>query len=253
VYVLFSSFRLILEVSQASDLQHSSQRTHSRFRSRKETRKQERTLRKQKKSQHFLHPRNTSSNVNLKRNASGGEHDDLPKRKKIKVDDDGISRKKATSSKQPLKGKTTADSKGRLSAHTPPEVRSKVGNDEDACIAYLESKLGLKKTRRTSEDDGLDGMFLAYFYTIIYSAVRNRFAEPGGLNCCTLTGINSVLVSFILLNTFSRMLLLRTRMTSKSPPMTHQIQTAIILFPQLDGKVSTMKLVAAKKALRKMK
>jgi len=191
VYVLFLPFRLILKVSQASDQQHSSHRTHSRFHKptlRKATRKQERALRKQKKAQHFLHPRNTSSHANLKRNASGGEHDDSPKSKKIKVDGDGVSRTNETSLKQPLKGKTKSDSKGKFSAHIPPEVRSKVEDDEDAYIAYLESKLGLKKTQRASEDDGMDGMFLAHFYTITYSAVRNRSAKPGGLDCCTVTG-----------------------------------------------------------------
>jgi len=120
---------------------------------RKEARKRERTLRKQKKAQYFSH---SNADKKLKRSADE-EHVECPKTKKSKVDH--ISE---PVSKQTLKEKRPKVPVKPLKAPTLPKVRSKVEENEDAYITYLESKLGLRKAERInkkgSENDGLDGM-----------------------------------------------------------------------------------------------
>lgn len=125
--------------------------------SRKEARKRDRTLTKQKKAQYFKH---TSANRNLKRGADE-EHAECPQTKKPKVGQ--ISEERLPPKpKQISKEKRPEVPVKSLKAPTLPKVRTKVAEDEDAYITYLESKLGLRKAERInkkgSENDGLDGM-----------------------------------------------------------------------------------------------
>jgi nucleolar MIF4G domain-containing protein 1 len=144
--------------------------------SRKELRKQERTGVKQRKAEFF------SAQRTSKRGAEE-EHTDSPQRKKVKFAPEVVSkptpsvtvppkpprlgesttpRIEPVKAAKPAKPKKTALEKlvGR-SDPTPTSLgpRSQKDKEEDAYIAYLESKLGYgggkKKSKR--EDDGLDG------------------------------------------------------------------------------------------------
>ena len=108
-------------------------------------------MRKQKKAQYFSH---TNANKNLKRGADE-EHIECPKTKKPKVDH--ISKERL-----PISSPKPKQTKPLKAATLPKVLRSKVEEDEDAYITYLESKLGLRKAERInkkgSENGGLDGM-----------------------------------------------------------------------------------------------
>ncbi|KAJ7455339.1 hypothetical protein B0H11DRAFT_252563 [Mycena galericulata] len=146
--------------------------------SRKELRKQERSSQKQRKAAFFSAPQPAA-----KRGAEE-EHADSPQRKKIKLGTNEATSREATSAKDPSKPKSvrevtapraepakpakavkkpkTALEKlvGR-SDPTPESLgpRSQKDKEEDAYIAYLESKLGYKKEKNKREDDGLDDLF----------------------------------------------------------------------------------------------
>ena len=141
---------LFLTLGLASHEQHL-RRIHPG--SRKEARKRERTLRKQKKAQYFSY---TNADKSLKRSADE-EHVECPKTKKSKADHISEERLPVTSKEKRPKVPVKP-----LKAPTLPKVRSKVEENEDAYITYLESKLGLRKAERInkkgSENDGLDGM-----------------------------------------------------------------------------------------------
>ncbi|KAJ7158634.1 hypothetical protein C8R46DRAFT_1178090 [Mycena filopes] len=144
--------------------------------SRKELRKQERTGVKQRKAEFFSAPA-------AKREAEE-EHVDSPQRKKVKLAPKTtpklsapaaapipkpapveVDARRAEPEKpaKPAKTKKTALEKlvGRRSDPTPKSLglRSQRDKEEDAYIAYLESKLGYGKKKNNREDDGLDDLF----------------------------------------------------------------------------------------------
>ncbi|KAJ6609206.1 hypothetical protein B0H10DRAFT_484287 [Mycena sp. CBHHK59/15] len=147
--------------------------------SRKELRKQERTGCKQRKAEFF-----SSATPNAKRGAEE-EHADSPKRKKIKLATVVSGEPKpldAPPSRAPVQAKGPASSApnpikavkpakktqtalqklagGSTSSSQLP--RSQKDKEEEAYIAYLESKLGYTKggkRKQKREDDGLDDLF----------------------------------------------------------------------------------------------
>jgi nucleolar MIF4G domain-containing protein 1 len=141
-------------------------------------RKQERTGKKQRKAEFF--------SVAAKRGAEEEEHTDSPQRKKIKLSAEAVSNAPAPAPPKPTrtvesieegtkakvvkpvkKAKTAleklvgrSDPAGRRSEPTPASLgpRSLKDKEEDAYMAYLESKLGYTKNKGSREDDGLDGV-----------------------------------------------------------------------------------------------
>ncbi|KAJ6508008.1 hypothetical protein C8R47DRAFT_1036862 [Mycena vitilis] len=140
--------------------------------SRKELRKQERTGLKQRKAEFFSAPQ-TGKRV------ADEEHTDSPQRKKAKLTTAvkqptvpvtvpskptpaTTTRAEPVKPTKPAKPKKTALEKlvGRSDpAPTSLGPRSRKDKEEDAYIAYLESKLGYSKKKNKREDDGLDDLF----------------------------------------------------------------------------------------------
>ncbi|KAJ7285115.1 hypothetical protein C8J57DRAFT_1290481 [Mycena rebaudengoi] len=131
--------------------------TNNKKVSRKESRKQERSGRKQRKAEFFSAPQNTA-----KREAEE-EHADSPQRKKVKLATEPAGPQPAA----PVKAAVNPELKRKLvrrpdpsSSTLPP--RSQKDKEEDAYMAYLESKLGYTKGGKQTkprEDDGLDDLF----------------------------------------------------------------------------------------------
>jgi nucleolar MIF4G domain-containing protein 1 len=150
--------------------------------SRKEARKQDRVGRKQRKAEFF-----SAVPTSTKRHAQD-EHADSPKRKKAKLEPAVLSTNDSrtssinkhnppANSSRPIPLAREAKAK-KLKPSTQPKTaleklvrgsnlilksspRSQKEKDEDAYIAYLESKLGYaegSKRKKGSEDDGLDGV-----------------------------------------------------------------------------------------------
>jgi nucleolar MIF4G domain-containing protein 1 len=120
-------------------------------------------LKKQKKAQYFSNE-HKSSNINLKRNAEG-EHSQSPKAKKARIAHTpqpvASAKKLTTSTKLSSPKKDPASSRDKKCVSVP-DARSKLEEEEDSYIAYLESKLGLRKSintkNKSSDHDGLDGI-----------------------------------------------------------------------------------------------
>jgi nucleolar MIF4G domain-containing protein 1 len=155
--------------------------------SRKDVRKQDRLERKKRKAEFF----SAASNLNSGKRSADGEHVESPKRKKVKVANpepvasknsgvesvgvklqvpsSQVSEELRTKSKSKTKPKTalqklaTRSETGRYSTSS----RSQKEQEDDAYIAYLESKLGYgkggKAKKQAEEDDGLDGMSMIFF------------------------------------------------------------------------------------------
>ncbi|KAJ7170843.1 hypothetical protein C8R43DRAFT_981266 [Mycena crocata] len=146
--------------------------------SRKELRKQERSGRKQRKAEFFAAPQPAA-----KRGAEE-EHADSPQRKKIKLAGTADAGSKqpvpvqastkpsiATSEPKAMKApktvkpvKKTKTALEKLVGRPDPSPaslgpRSQKDREEDAYIAYLESKLGYGQKKNKKEDDGLDDLF----------------------------------------------------------------------------------------------
>ncbi|KAJ7761899.1 hypothetical protein DFH07DRAFT_412445 [Mycena maculata] len=149
---------------------------------RKELRKQERTSQKQRKAEFFSAPQSAT-----KRGAEE-EHTESPQRKRIKLAAAATVSKETPSAKdppkptkaqestaprtepakvaKPVKKPKTALEKlvGRSDGRRDPTPRSlgprsQKDKEEDAYIAYLESKLGYGNKKNKREDDGLDDLF----------------------------------------------------------------------------------------------
>ncbi|KAJ6576616.1 hypothetical protein DFH09DRAFT_1149872 [Mycena vulgaris] len=142
--------------------------------SRKELRKQERTGRKQRKAEFF--------SVGAKRGAEE-EHTESPQRKKIKLAAEPANKEETPAKETPKPARATEPTTsvaGEIKPVKPakktktaleklvgradptPESfgpRSKKDKEEDAYMAYLESKLGYTKKKSNREDDGLDDLF----------------------------------------------------------------------------------------------
>lgn len=139
---------------------------------RKDARKQEREARKQKKAAYF--------SVNNKKRLAEEEHHESPQRKKPRQASSAEPRVAVfsneippTKTKESLVAqspaapvvKTNKLTKSKImhaaerSSH--PTAMSRIDNEEDAYISYLESQLGYSKSgkkKRIADDDGLDGM-----------------------------------------------------------------------------------------------
>ncbi|KAG1841679.1 hypothetical protein DFJ58DRAFT_71359 [Suillus subalutaceus] len=148
--------------------------------SRKDARKQERTDRKKRKADHFIH------NAHSAKRKMEEEHVNSPQRKRMKTSQESISRPPGSESHstaatkalprlrpeephttelvQKQKLKTTAlerlvnksAAKPRKVASTGPRGREE--EEEDAYIAYLESKLGYTGGGSRRKDDDMDGL-----------------------------------------------------------------------------------------------
>lgn len=173
--------------AEQSSHRHKSGRSHA---SRKDARKQERTDRKKRKADHFIH------NPYSAKRKTEEEHLNSTQRKRMKTSQESVSRPPASKSHnaavtkvlphpRPEEPHTTTESvpkqkfkttalerlvnksvaKSHKVASTGP--RSREEEEEDAYIAYLESKLGYAggDSRRKDDDmDGLGGMFHCIFY-----------------------------------------------------------------------------------------
>jgi nucleolar MIF4G domain-containing protein 1 len=173
--------------AEQSSHRHKSGRSHA---SRKDARKQERTDRKKRKADHFIHSAHSA------KRKTEEEHVNSPQRKRMKMSEESVSRPPAsqphnvvtkkmlpchrpeelhiaaesvpkqrfkTTALERLVNKSTI--KPRKIASTCPLNREE--EEEDAYIAYLESKLGYAGggSRRKDDDmDGLGGMFHCNFY-----------------------------------------------------------------------------------------
>ncbi|KAG1821658.1 uncharacterized protein BJ212DRAFT_1445192 [Suillus subaureus] len=141
--------------AEPSSHQHNSGRSHA---SRKDARKQERTDRKKRKADHFIH------NAHSAKRKIEEEHVNSPQRKRMKTAQEPEEPHTTTESVQKQKLKTTAlerlvnksAAKPRKVASTGP--RSREEEDEDAYIAYLESKLGYAGGGSRRKDDDMDGL-----------------------------------------------------------------------------------------------
>ncbi|KAF9525634.1 hypothetical protein CPB83DRAFT_859086 [Crepidotus variabilis] len=184
----------LVEQLEETSSRHVQKRSHprlSRSGSRKDARKQERVMRKQRKADFFSQNQSGSrtSGDSLKRSAES-DNDEVPQRKRVKPGDS----KTSLTSQQ--KGKSKSNSKPSISSpsHKAPKestkdkksktsleklsrtgsistLRSRVEEEEDKYIAYLESQLGSKATGKSkaTEEDGLDDL-LTYADTIFGSA-----------------------------------------------------------------------------------
>ncbi|KAJ7126872.1 hypothetical protein C8R44DRAFT_779779 [Mycena epipterygia] len=146
--------------------------------SRKELRKQDRKDVRKRKAEFFSAPQ-----LAAKREAEE-EHTDSPQRKKVKLTAEAVSTEapsiKAPSKPTPVKdsapprtepakvakpAKKTKTALEKLAGSrfdpTPGSLgpRSQKDKEEDAYIAYLESKLGYGNKKKQREDDGLDDLF----------------------------------------------------------------------------------------------
>lgn len=162
--------------------QNKSRKPRVRSLSRKEARKQERAEQKHKKAQFFSSGR--------KRRADDEDPLESPQRKKTRTDGgvkpgqledrtvktptgtEGQSKREGKGKKDERikdsveKGKERAKSKEKSRPAPPP--RSRIEEEEDAYIAYLEKKLGYtqgkpKKRQNSIEADGLDGKSISHF------------------------------------------------------------------------------------------
>jgi nucleolar MIF4G domain-containing protein 1 len=155
--------------------------------SRKDARKQERTERKKRKADHFSKTQTTHSAGERK---TEQEYVESPQRKRVKISRDSVSRPPATKShheptttkvssrrrteeprntesvsKQKL-GTTALErlvNKSAAKARSLKDVpskgpRSREEEEEDAYIAYLESKLGYSGGGSRRKDDDMDGL-----------------------------------------------------------------------------------------------
>ncbi|KAF8907299.1 hypothetical protein CPB84DRAFT_1844000 [Gymnopilus junonius] len=138
---------------------HSRPRT-SRLPSRKKARKLERTAQKQRKATYFLH---TSDN---KKRPAEEEHSQSPQRKKSRLDNFEncphpfiVCSNPSAKRTKPSTKSATSDKLQKVSP--VPKVKPVAEEEEDAYIAYLESKLGVgkaKKKLKGLDDDGLDDL-----------------------------------------------------------------------------------------------
>ncbi|KAG2128063.1 hypothetical protein BD769DRAFT_1667627 [Suillus cothurnatus] len=146
-----------INAAEQGSHQHKNGRSHA---SRKDARKQERTDRKKRKADHFIH------NAHSTKRKVEEEHVSSPQRKRMKTSQEPEGPHTTTESvqKQKQKPKTTALEKlvnksvvkPRQVASTGP--RSREEDEEDAYIAYLESKLGYTGGGSRRKDDDMDGL-----------------------------------------------------------------------------------------------
>ena len=138
---------------------------------RKDARKQERESRKQKKAAYF--------SANNKKRLAEEEHHESPQRKKprqassaeprVTVFSNEISPIKAkeslvAQSSAPPVAKTNKFTKSKImhaaELRSHPTAMSRIDNEEDAYISYLESQLRYSKSgkkKKIADDDGLEG------------------------------------------------------------------------------------------------
>ncbi|KAG6862500.1 hypothetical protein C0995_000047 [Termitomyces sp. Mi166 len=120
--------------------------------SRKEARKEQRQNRKKNKAEYF-----SAGNAYNKRSAEQEEHDASPQRKKAKLDQPDVPKpvpetKPPTVKKKPIEKVAPQP--------VAPRIPDRRRDEDDAYIAYLETKLGYTKgtkRKKPAEDDGLDG------------------------------------------------------------------------------------------------
>jgi nucleolar MIF4G domain-containing protein 1 len=122
-------------------------------------------LKKQNKA-HYFSNEHKSSKLNIKRNAEG-EHSESPNPKKARIEQ---VRPQSVGNEKPEARNSTKSSKSVKSPEdepfvsspnkTLPKATSKLEEEDEAYIAYLESKLGMGKTgkKKSSKEDGLDGI-----------------------------------------------------------------------------------------------
>ncbi|KAG2146159.1 uncharacterized protein EDB93DRAFT_1086687 [Suillus bovinus] len=164
--------------SEQNSHRHKSGRSHA---SRKDARKQERADRKKRKADHFIHTAHSA------KRKTEDEHVNSPQRKRMKTSQESDSRPPSSKSHnaaatkvlprhRPAEPHTTTESvpKQKLqttaleklvnkSAAKPRKVasthpRSREEEEEDAYIAYLESKLGYAGGGSRRKDDDMDGL-----------------------------------------------------------------------------------------------
>ncbi|KAG2154054.1 hypothetical protein DEU56DRAFT_952103, partial [Suillus clintonianus] len=167
-----------ISVSEQNSHRHKGGRSHA---SRKDARKQERMDRKKKKADHFIHTAHSA------KRKTEEEHVDSPQRKRMKISQESVSKPPASKSHnatttkvssrhrpgephtttepvQKHKLKTTAlERLANKSATKPRKVastgpRNREEEEEDAYIAYLESKLGYAGGSSRRKDDDMDGL-----------------------------------------------------------------------------------------------
>ncbi|KAG1835070.1 hypothetical protein EV424DRAFT_1358792 [Suillus variegatus] len=157
-----------INTTEQSSHRHKSGRSHA---SRKDARKQERTDRKKRKADHFIH------NPYSAKRKTEEEHLNSTQRKRMKTSQEPVSRPPASKSHnaavtkvlphpRPEEPHTTTESVPkqkfkttaleRTLASTGP--RSREEEEEDAYIAYLESKLGYAGGDSRRKDDDMDGL-----------------------------------------------------------------------------------------------
>jgi nucleolar MIF4G domain-containing protein 1 len=142
----------------AGDVNHGHNPSISRI-SRKDARRLERTQIKRRKADFF------SATSSAPKRRAPEEHAESPKRKKAKTANVSPVRKSHASSTPPQipiqKPARKSHTEGRSSRKFKKSVtfpgKSQRDEDEDAYIAYLESKLGYKPGHKSSVGDGLDG------------------------------------------------------------------------------------------------
>ncbi|KAG0706767.1 hypothetical protein DFH29DRAFT_899911 [Suillus ampliporus] len=167
-----------INASEQSSHQHQGGRSHV---SRKDARKQERVERKKRKADHFLHSAHSA------KRKTEEEHADSPQRKRVKISQEPIARPPAskphhaatskvlsrhrteephttTESVPKQKFKTTAlerlvnKSTAKPSKIASKGPRTREEEEDDAYIAYLESKLGYTGGGSRRKDDDMDGL-----------------------------------------------------------------------------------------------
>jgi nucleolar MIF4G domain-containing protein 1 len=127
--------------------------------SRKEARKQGRASQKFKRAQYFsnsTHPRNG-------KRVAEEEHEESPQRKRNKLDQPKPLEEKRVTKVQTSQSKAEGNEASSFNSEKigKPLVQEKTKReqDDDAYIAYLESKLGYSKGKKTKMGDGLDGAY----------------------------------------------------------------------------------------------
>lgn len=167
-----------INASEQSSHRHKNGRSHA---SRKDARKQERTDRKKRKADHFM----VHSAHSAKRKTEE-EHINSPQRKRMKMSKESVSRPPASRPHNVVTTKVlpchrpeephTAESVPKQKLKTtalerllnqstvkPPKIassgpRTREEEEEDAYIAYLESKLGYAGGGSRRKDDDMDGL-----------------------------------------------------------------------------------------------
>ncbi|KAG5635726.1 hypothetical protein H0H81_010304 [Sphagnurus paluster] len=148
------------ELEESTSNDHPRSRLYSRPKvSRKEARKEQRLNRKKQKAEHF-----SSSSVHNKRPAEE-DHAESPIRKKIKHDDTPLQPGSTLVKPSVTPSEKKKNAPTKLEKLTPktttPRVLNRRADEEDAYIAYLETKLGYAKggkKKKSTEDDGLDDL-----------------------------------------------------------------------------------------------